>query len=96
MKKNNSISNNISDISGLYLDIGGRSVYMKRLIGIFDIDNATTEQASVEFLNNCQQSGELENLAADIPVSFIVCDEKVYFSPAAPRTLARTVNKASR
>ena len=94
MKKHRKICSNLTDISGLYLDIGGRSVYTKRLIGIFDTDNATTEQASVEFLNNCQQSGKLENLAADLPVSFVVCDDTVYFSPSAPRTLARTVNNA--
>ena len=85
MKKDN--------ISGIYLDIGGRSVDCRRIIGIFDMDNATTEKATVEFLGGCQRRGQLENLCADIPVSFVVCDDITLLSPSSGRTLARTVNR---
>ena len=81
-----------ANISGVYLDIGGRSVYCRRIIGIFDMDNATTEKATVEFLGSCQRQGMLKNLSADIPVSFVVCDDMTYLSPSSGRTLARTAN----
>lgn len=64
-----------------------------RLIGIFDMDNATTEKATVEFLGQSEKDGRLENLCGDIPVSFIVCDGTIYLSPLSGRNLARTVNK---
>lgn len=56
------------------------------------MDNATTEKATVEFLNGCEHERRLENLSADIPVSFVVCDDMTYLSPSSGRTLARTVN----
>ena len=78
-------------LNSLYLDIGGKAVLSGRIVGIFDMDNVTTEKATVEFLNGCEKAGKLENLCTDIPVSFVVCEDKTYLSPLAGRTLAKAL-----
>ncbi len=62
------------------------------IIGIFDIDNTTVSRSTREFLNAAERRGIVENLAPDIPVSFILTvgeGERVYFSQYSPRSLAK-------
>ena len=65
------------------------------IIGIFDIDNTTVSKHTREFLSGAERSGRVENLAPDIPVSFIVVsgegreNEKIYFSQYSPRSLGK-------
>ncbi len=71
-----------------YLRTGGDTVLRSdTIIGIFDMDNTTTSKHTISFLNNAEREGRVTNLAADIPVSFVVTDEGVYFTQTAPRTL---------
>ena len=76
-----------------YLHIGGDvAVRTDDIIGIFDIDNTTVSRHTRSFLNNGEKNGLLENLAPDIPVSFVVVSgskEKIYLSPYSPRSLAK-------
>ncbi len=76
-----------------FLHIGGDvAVRTDDIIGIFDIDNTTVSKHTREFLNNGEKSGTVENLAPDIPVSFVVVSgqsEKIYFSQYSPRSLAK-------
>ena len=86
---------------GQYIDLGGeRVVRADRLIGVFDIDNTTVSRHTRDFLNGREKAGQVENLASDIPVSFIMCadpvrtytsrktpDCEVYLSQYAPRSM---------
>ncbi len=85
------ISNNYNN---LYINIGGdKVIYTDSIIGIFDIDNTTTAKSTRDFLNQSESDGRVTNLAADIPVSFILSDSGVYLSPYAPRTLMKICSK---
>lgn len=71
-----------------YLRTGGDTVLRSdRIIGIFDMDNTTTSKHTIAFLNHAEQQGAVKNIASDIPASFIVTDDGVYFAQPAPRTL---------
>jgi len=71
-----------------YLRTGGDTVLRSdSIIGIFDMDNTTTSKHTIAFLNAAEQRGEVTNIASDIPASFIVTDDGVYFAQHAPRTL---------
>ena len=65
------------------------------IIGIFDIDNTTVSKHTREFLSAAEKGGRVENLAPDIPVSFIVVsdedreNERIYLSQYSPRSLGR-------
>lgn len=79
-----------------FVHIGGDvAVRSDDIIGIFDIDNTTVSKHTREFLNSAERGGRVENLAPDIPVSFIVLsgegreNEKIYFSQYSPRSLGR-------
>ena len=51
------------------------------------MDNTTTSKHTIGFLNQAERDGRVTNIAADIPASFVVTDEGVYFTQIAPRTL---------
>jgi len=77
-----------------FLHLGGdAAVRTDDIIGIFDIDNTTVSRHTREFLNNAERQGIVENLAPDIPVSFVVVAsgsrDKIYFSQYSPRSLAK-------
>lgn len=76
-----------------YLHIGtDRAVRSDDIIGIFDIDNTTVSKHTRAFLNNAEKKGIVENLAPDIPVSFVVVSgqqERVYFSQYSSRSLEK-------
>ncbi len=71
-----------------YLRTGGDTVIRSdRIIGIFDMDNTTTSKHTLDFLRSAEHQGKVKNIASDIPASFIVTDDGVYFAQPAPRTL---------
>lgn len=80
-----------------YLHIGAdRAVRSDDIIGIFDIDNTTVSKHTRAFLNKAEKSGIVENLAPDIPVSFVVVsgrNEKVYFSQYSSRSLEKRLRE---
>ena len=77
----------------MYLHLGNHvSVPTDDIIGIFDIDNATTARSTREFLKNAEDEGMITAVGADLPKSLIVCCprgswQRVYISPLAPATL---------
>ena len=77
----------------MYLHLGSNiSVPTDDIIGIFDIDNATTAKATREYLKSAEDEGMVSAVGDDLPKSLVVCCprgswQRVYISPLAPATL---------
>ena len=76
----------------MYLHIGGGAVVRRRdIIGIFDLDNTSQSHITRKYLNAAEKSGQIINVAEDIPKSFVVCSDggaaKVYLCQMASQTL---------
>jgi hypothetical protein len=77
----------------MYLHIGNNiSIPSDDIIGIFDIDNATTSKATRNYLKTAEEEGMLTAVSGELPKSLIVsCPrgswQRVYISPLAPATL---------
>ena len=77
----------------MYLHLGNKvSVPADDIIGIFDLDNASTARATREFLRGAQEDGMVVSAGGDLPKSLVVCCprgswQRVYISPLAPATL---------
>ena len=82
-----------------YLHIGQNVMLEeKRIIGIFDLDNTTTEKDTRRFLENAEREGVVQSACDDIPRSFLVCDHPyhrqiVYLSQLNPQTLQKRAEK---
>ena len=67
------------------------------VVGIFDMDSATTGDATKGFLSHKEKRGDLILVTGDIPVSFLVErkgeSNKVYLTRNAPKVLARRVKR---
>ena len=76
----------------MYLHIGNnRNIRKSRVIGIFDMDNATVSQITRKYLNSVQKDLLLESATYEIPKSFVLYEEhgesKVCFSPLSVAAL---------
>ena len=77
----------------MYLHLGNNiSVPTEDIIGIFDIDNATTARSTREYLRFAEEEGMVTAVGTDLPKSIVVCCprgrwQRVYVSPLAPATL---------
>jgi len=77
----------------MYLHLGNNiSVPTDDIIGIFDIDNATTAKVTRDFLRSAENEGMVTAVGMDLPKSMVVCCprgswQRVYISPLAPATL---------
>ena len=84
----------------MYLHLGnGVSVPGADIIGIFDLDNASTTPRTREFLRTAEEEGMVIPGGEDLPKSMVVCCPKgswqrVYLSPLAPQTLAGRIDSA--
>ena len=73
--------------SSKYLDGG-------RIIGIFDMDNATVSAASKRYLAIAQKEGRVFNVTDELPKTFVVCSDQdgkitVYISQISSSTLKK-------
>ena len=60
----------------MFLHIGnGKSVPLKNIIGIFDLDSATVSKTGKDFINKNEREGLIEYEDEDLPRSFILCKE---------------------
>ena len=78
----------------MYLHLGQDVVVPHHsVIGIFDLDNATSSHITRSFLSRAEKEGSVINVSEDLPKSFIVCTEnnqkKVYLSQLASATLLK-------
>jgi hypothetical protein len=83
----------------LYLYLGQETVIrMRDIIGIFDLEDASTEQITKDYLAMSQKAGRILVVTADLPRSFVVCSApkqkgfSVYLSQFSPGTLMKRVN----
>ncbi len=81
----------------MYLHLGsGALVEKKSIVGIFDLDNTSQSHLTRKYLNLAEKSGQVINVAEDIPKSFVVCrDEngmKIYLSQMSTQTLLKRNN----
>ncbi len=78
----------------MYLYLGQNTVVRgDDVVGIFDMDNASTSRHTREFLRAAQQAGQIREVSHELPKSFIICEEKeqitVYLSQIASATLKK-------
>ena len=76
----------------MYLHLGGSAVVHQRdIIGVFDLDNATSSHLTRAFLARREAEGELESVTGDLPKSFVLCGargrQRVYLAQFSPATL---------
>lgn len=77
----------------MYLHLGQAVVVPEKdILGIFDLDNASWAYKTREFLDKAEEEGRVINAAADLPRSFVLCqDGRVYLSQLSPATLRNRV-----
>lgn len=79
----------------MYLHIGQTEIIAQgRIIGIFDLDNASYEKRTREYLSKADADGVVLDIAGDLPRSFVVCDHPyhhqiVYLSQIGSKTLGK-------
>lgn len=60
----------------MYVDIFTDEIIdSKHIIGIFDLDNTTTNKFTNDFLNTKQRENKIKYFVSDIPKSFILMDD---------------------
>ena len=60
----------------MYIDIfTDVLVDSEKIVGIFDLDNTTTNKFTNDFLNSLQKENKITYLVSDIPKSFILMDD---------------------
>ena len=86
----------------MFIHIGQDTVVIdKEIIGIFDMDNTTTEKKTLDFLNNAEKCRQIINVAPyELPKSFIVCEEPsgtvIYISPVSVATILKRIESAKK
>ena len=61
----------------MYLHLGHKTVInSNEIIGIFDLDTATVSKRTRDFLNKNEKQNNIINVSYEIPLSFIVCQDK--------------------
>jgi len=82
----------------LYLHLGQNTIVkQKDIIGIFDIEKASTEKRTREFLAKAEKNGQVVNVSYEMPKTFCVCVHpqtgvRVYITPISVQTLQRRQN----
>ena len=77
----------------MYLHLGNNiAVPTDDVIGIFDLDNASTARDTRNFLRMAEEEGMVAAVGSELPKSLVVCCprgswQRVYVSPLTPQTL---------
>ena len=81
----------------MYIHIGGTyTLSNKYILGIFDFDGTTAnESATIDFLRKAEKENRVDVISPDLPRSFIVTLDRVYYSPIAAATLWKRMEKAA-
>lgn len=59
-----------------YIHVGNdRVIKTKSIIGIFDMDTATVDSKTKDFLSECQREGRIILTTYELPKSFILTDD---------------------
>lgn len=94
---------NVSDIRRescelMYIHLGHVTLTaLKDIVGIFDMDTATVQKATRNFLRQGEINHEIINVSNELPKTFVVCErkgvKKTYISPVAVGTLEKRLNR---
>lgn len=84
----------------MYLHLGQSVVVPFRdIIGIFDLDTATSSRLTQEFLQRAEREGELVDVSMDLPKSLILCRSELgtltYLSQLSAATLRGRVESGT-
>lgn len=61
----------------IYLHIGnGKSLRVKKIVGIFDLDSATVSGVTKNFLSSLSEKGKVDYIDDDLPRSFLLLSDK--------------------
>ena len=82
----------------MFLHVGNsKNIRTRDIIGIFDLDNATTSGITRKYLSEADKQGQVGSAAEDIPKSFIVYrengKEKILFSQLSTAALHGRMDK---
>ncbi|MDW7659035.1 MAG: DUF370 domain-containing protein [Bacillota bacterium] len=80
----------------MYIHIGGTyAVSDKYILGVFDFDGTTQPGSdTIEYLRKAEMDSRVESVSPDLPRSFIVTLDRVYYSPIAATTIRRRMDRA--
>lgn len=78
----------------MYLHLGQNIVVpQSSIVGIFDLDNATSSHITRAYLKRAEKQKQVINVSEDLPKSFAVCSEegetKIYLSQLSSATLLK-------
>ena len=79
----------------MYLHLGSNiSVPTDDIVGIFDLDHASTSAVTRAFLRSAEEEGMVVNVGTELPKSAVICCpagswQRVYISPLSAAALAR-------
>lgn len=81
----------------MYVHAGNnRIIRTREIVGIFDMDTATMQPATKEYLRTAEKDGRMINIKEEIPKSFIItsekCGDKVYVSQISTSALLGRIN----
>ena len=80
----------------MYLHLGqGTVVPFEKIIGVFDLDNATYQKKTRDTLEIWEDAGRLHPLGERLPVSLVVTDEGAYLSPISSARLCKRLGENS-
>ncbi|MDD6021605.1 MAG: extracellular matrix regulator RemB [Acutalibacteraceae bacterium] len=82
----------------MFLHLGNATVvHQDDIIGIFDLDNTTVSKATRDYLAKAEKAGRVVNVSAELPKSFIVCENEkkeitVYICQLSTATLLKRID----
>lgn len=85
----------------MYLHLGQSVVVpFRNVVGVFDLDNASSSHLTRTFLERAEKEGRIINVSDDLPRSFVLCasaeeGSTVYLSQLSAATLLRRAESNS-
>lgn len=84
----------------MYLHIGQNFIIKTNsIIGVFDMDTATIQKKTRDFLYEKEKINCIENVCSDLPKSFIVCSiqgkYKIFITSFNSSTILKRIKKAT-
>ena len=81
----------------MFLQVGNnKSILIERVVGIFDMDNATLSAVTRKYLNQKQREGLVESAIEELPKSFVLYTDgdeyKICFSQLSSSALKGRIN----
>ncbi|OIJ21926.1 DUF370 domain-containing protein [Anaerobacillus alkalidiazotrophicus] len=74
----------------MFIHLGGETVIRsKDVIAILDRQVKETSETTEEFLSNCIEAEQVEEILKDMTKSIVITTDKIYLSPISSTTLKR-------